>query len=89
MQRPANIHLSAYSSTEVFLLLIVIMHFSKSQLYSYMPLQSLEQWENGEILLHKNEFCNAKNIFWDNSSLYVYFSKAKSSKLFSARISQN
>lgn len=38
MQTPANIHLSAYSFTEVFLFLIVIMHFSKSQLYKVIRL---------------------------------------------------
>lgn len=49
-----NLHVSAYSFTEVFLILIVIMHFSKSQLYEVIcHCKVWEQWENGEMLLHK------------------------------------
>lgn len=55
MQMPINIHLSAYSFIEAFLFLIVIMHFSKSQLYKVICFFKIwEQWENREILLHKN-----------------------------------
>lgn len=64
-QSPATNHLSAYSFTEIFLFLIVLLHFSKSQLYKVIcHCKVWEQWENGEILLHKNQFCNAKNMFW-------------------------
>ena len=43
----------------------------------------------GNLIAQKLILQCKKKFFLDNSSFYVYFSKAKSSKLFSARISQN
>lgn len=54
-----------------------------------MPLKSLGtvgKWGNP---IAQKLILQCEKYVLDNSGLYVYFSKAKSSKLFSARISQN
>lgn len=53
-----------------------------------MPFKNLGSWKMGRYHCTKINFAMQK-YFLDNLSLYVYFSKAKSRKLFSARISQN
>lgn len=92
MQRPANTQLSAKSITSMFLFLISIMYFRKSLLQKVLCLGKVwKQWgKQGNPIAQKINFAmQKKKKFLDNSGFYVYFSRAKSSKLFSDRISQN
>jgi hypothetical protein len=87
VQRPVNAHLPAYFFTQLFLLssrTLAKVNFIKLCVFE----KSCNSGKMGKSYCIKL-ILQCKKYFSDNLSLYVYFSKAKSSKLFSARISQN